>query len=79
MVYNVSSFFTSVSSPSFLSKHSLYISFSGWIKGSVSLDPSEEHVGYFIHEDQVTSEPEEEQENKLVRACQFFSCVFEFP
>ncbi|XP_053482486.1 guanine nucleotide exchange factor DBS [Ictalurus furcatus] len=41
----------------------------GWIKGSVSLDPSEEHVGYFIHEDQVTSEPAEEQENKLDCEC----------
>ncbi|MCJ8732249.1 hypothetical protein PDJAM_G00209090 [Pangasius djambal] len=41
----------------------------GWIKGSVSLDPSVEHDGYFIPEDQVTSEPEEEQENKLDYEC----------
>ncbi|XP_060785202.1 guanine nucleotide exchange factor DBS isoform X2 [Neoarius graeffei] len=41
----------------------------GWTKGSVSLDPSVEHDGYFIAEDQVTSEPEDEQENKLDCEC----------
>lgn len=53
-----------------------YISLSGWIKGSVSLDPSVEHDGYFIPEDQVTSEPEEEQDNKLVCTCPFFLYVW---
>lgn len=31
------------------------------------MDPSLGHDGYFVPEDQVTSEPEEEQDNKLVR------------
>ncbi|XP_058248324.1 guanine nucleotide exchange factor DBS isoform X1 [Hemibagrus wyckioides] len=37
----------------------------GWIKSSVSMDPSLGHDGYFAPEDRLTSEPEEEQENKL--------------
>ncbi|XP_027008301.2 guanine nucleotide exchange factor DBS isoform X2 [Tachysurus fulvidraco] len=37
----------------------------GWIKSSVSMDPSLGHDGYFVPEDQVTSEPDEEQDNKL--------------
>ncbi|KAK2850475.1 hypothetical protein Q7C36_009258 [Tachysurus vachellii] len=37
----------------------------GWIKSSVSMDPSLGHDGYFVPEDRVTSEPEEEQDNKL--------------
>lgn len=36
------------------------------------MDPSLGHDGYFAPEDRVTSEPEEEQENKLVRTCLFF-------
>ncbi|KAK3543927.1 hypothetical protein QTP70_031837 [Hemibagrus guttatus] len=38
----------------------------GWIKSSVSMDPSLGHVGYFAPEERVTSEPEEEQEIKLI-------------
>ncbi|ROI57082.1 Guanine nucleotide exchange factor DBS [Anabarilius grahami] len=37
----------------------------GWTKGSLSLDASVEHDGYFSAEEQVTSDPEEEKEDKL--------------
>ncbi|XP_026073823.1 guanine nucleotide exchange factor DBS isoform X3 [Carassius auratus] len=37
----------------------------GWTKGSLSLDASVEHDGYFSAEEQVTSDPEEEKENKM--------------
>lgn len=40
---------------------------SGWTKGSLSLDASVEHDGYFSAEEQVTSDPEEEKEDKMVR------------
>lgn len=40
---------------------------SGWTKGSLSLDASVEHDGYFSAEEQVTSDPEEEKEDKLVQ------------
>ncbi|XP_066543012.1 guanine nucleotide exchange factor DBS-like [Hoplias malabaricus] len=39
----------------------------GWTKGSLSLDASVEHDGYFSAEDQVTSDPEEEREKKQGR------------
>lgn len=39
---------------------------SGWSKGSLSLDASVEHDGYFSAEEQMTSDPEEEKEDKLV-------------
>ncbi|XP_056116661.1 guanine nucleotide exchange factor DBS isoform X7 [Rhinichthys klamathensis goyatoka] len=38
----------------------------GWSKGSLSLDASVEHDGYFSAEEQMTSDPEEEKEDKLV-------------
>ncbi|XP_052004910.1 guanine nucleotide exchange factor DBS-like isoform X1 [Xyrauchen texanus] len=37
----------------------------GWSKGSLSLDASMEHDGYFSAEEQMTSDPEEEREEKL--------------
>ncbi|XP_056116662.1 guanine nucleotide exchange factor DBS isoform X8 [Rhinichthys klamathensis goyatoka] len=37
----------------------------GWSKGSLSLDASVEHDGYFSAEEQMTSDPEEEKEDKL--------------
>lgn len=37
----------------------------GWTKGSLSLDASVEHDGYFSAEEQVTSDPEEEKEDKM--------------
>ncbi|XP_059418029.1 guanine nucleotide exchange factor DBS-like isoform X5 [Carassius carassius] len=37
----------------------------GWTKGSLSLDASVEHDGYFSAEEQVTSDPEEEKEEKM--------------
>ncbi|KAI2660679.1 Guanine nucleotide exchange factor DBS [Labeo rohita] len=39
----------------------------GWTKGSLSLDASVEHDGYFSAEEQMTSDPEEEKEDKMVR------------
>ncbi|RXN29005.1 guanine nucleotide exchange factor DBS-like protein [Labeo rohita] len=37
----------------------------GWTKGSLSLDASVEHDGYFSAEEQMTSDPEEEKEDKM--------------
>ncbi|XP_059355867.1 guanine nucleotide exchange factor DBS-like isoform X6 [Carassius carassius] len=37
----------------------------GWTKGSLSLDASVEHDGYFSAEEQVTSDPEEDKEDKM--------------
>ncbi|XP_067300015.1 guanine nucleotide exchange factor DBS isoform X2 [Pseudorasbora parva] len=37
----------------------------GWSKGSLSLDASVENDGYFSAEEQMTSDPEEEKEDKL--------------
>ncbi|XP_016365144.1 guanine nucleotide exchange factor DBS [Sinocyclocheilus rhinocerous] len=37
----------------------------GWTKGSLSLDASVEHDGYFSAEEQVTSDPDEEREDKM--------------
>ncbi|TRY97084.1 hypothetical protein DNTS_027276, partial [Danionella cerebrum] len=37
----------------------------GWMKGSLSLDASVGHDGYFSAEEHVTSDPEEEKEHKL--------------
>ncbi|XP_073768896.1 guanine nucleotide exchange factor DBS isoform X6 [Danio rerio] len=37
----------------------------GWMKGSLSLDASVEHDGYFSAEEQANSDPEEEREDKL--------------
>ncbi|XP_077072914.1 guanine nucleotide exchange factor DBS isoform X5 [Siphateles boraxobius] len=37
----------------------------GWSKGSLSLDASVEHDGYFSAEEQMISDPEEEKEDKL--------------
>ncbi|XP_051762011.1 guanine nucleotide exchange factor DBS isoform X3 [Ctenopharyngodon idella] len=39
--------------------------YTRWTKGSLSLDASVEHDGYFSAEEQVTSDPEEEKEDKL--------------
>uniref|UniRef100_A0A8C2I850 Mcf.2 cell line derived transforming sequence-like b n=1 Tax=Cyprinus carpio TaxID=7962 RepID=A0A8C2I850_CYPCA len=40
----------------------------GWTKGSLSLDASVEHDGYFSAEEQATSDPEEEKEDKMVQS-----------
>ncbi|XP_056116660.1 guanine nucleotide exchange factor DBS isoform X6 [Rhinichthys klamathensis goyatoka] len=40
--------------------------YTRWSKGSLSLDASVEHDGYFSAEEQMTSDPEEEKEDKLV-------------
>ncbi|XP_043105676.1 guanine nucleotide exchange factor DBS isoform X2 [Puntigrus tetrazona] len=39
--------------------------YTRWTKGSLSLDASVEHDGYFSAEEQVTSDPEEEKEDKM--------------
>ncbi|XP_050974929.1 guanine nucleotide exchange factor DBS isoform X6 [Labeo rohita] len=39
--------------------------YTRWTKGSLSLDASVEHDGYFSAEEQMTSDPEEEKEDKM--------------
>ncbi|XP_059355864.1 guanine nucleotide exchange factor DBS-like isoform X3 [Carassius carassius] len=39
--------------------------YTRWTKGSLSLDASVEHDGYFSAEEQVTSDPEEDKEDKM--------------
>ncbi|XP_048049672.1 guanine nucleotide exchange factor DBS isoform X2 [Megalobrama amblycephala] len=46
-------------------RRSTHTEYTRWTKGSLSLDASVEHDGYFSAEEQVTSDPEEEKEDKL--------------
>ncbi|XP_073711306.1 guanine nucleotide exchange factor DBS isoform X2 [Misgurnus anguillicaudatus] len=45
-------------------RRSTHSEYTRWTKGSLSLDASMEHVGYFSAEEQVTSDPEEEKQEK---------------